>query len=189
MSRSFSALDISRQVIASHIHEGDICIDATAGRGNDTVFMAELAGETGHVIAFDIQEDAVNSTRELLEAHGYSHRADVLMEGHQNMKSYAEPGSVSCITFNLGWLPMGDHSIHTNADTSIEALSQSLELLKVGGLISLIVYYGRDTGFEEKSAVMDFVKSIDSRRFTVITAEFSNRPNCPPIPIFITRDE
>ena len=189
MSRSFSALDISRQIIASHIHEGDICIDATAGRGNDTLFMAELAGETGQVIAFDIQEDAVNSTRRLLEEHGLSHRAKVLREGHQNMKNYAEPGSVSCITFNLGWLPMGDHSIHTNPDTSIEALSQSLELLKKGGLISLIIYYGRDTGFDEKNAVLEYIRTIDSRKYTVITAEFSNRPNCPPIPVFITRDE
>ena len=52
----------------------------------------------------------------------------------------------------------------------------------------MILYYGRDTGFEEKDARLEFVKTIDSDEYTVITAEFSNRPNCPPIPIFIIRE-
>ena len=64
---SFSALDIISKVIREHVKEGDLCIDATAGRGNDTAMLCELVGPSGKVIAFDIQEDAVRSTRELLE--------------------------------------------------------------------------------------------------------------------------
>lgn len=189
MRKSFSALDISRRVILSCVKEGDICIDATAGRGNDTVFMAELAGKSGRVTALDIQQEAVDSTAALINERGFSDRAAVYLDSHENIDKYAEPLSVSCITFNLGWLPGGDHSVHTNKDSSIEALKKSMGLLKVGGVISLIIYYGRDTGFEEKEAVLEFVKKIDSRQFSVVTAEFSNRPNCPPIPVFIIRDE
>lgn len=188
MRKKFSALEISKQAIAARVNEGDICIDATAGRGNDTAFLCELAGESGRVIAFDIQQDAIDSTNALLAEEGLTNRAQVIHGSHADMDKYAESGTVSCITFNFGWLPGGCHQIHTEKDTSIEAVKKALTLLKPGGLISMILYYGRDTGFEEKEALMEFVKTIDSSEYSVITAEFSNRPNCPPIPIFIFRE-
>lgn len=188
MRKKFSALEISKAVIARRVKEGDLCIDATAGRGNDTAFLAELSGETGRVIAFDIQQQAVDSTRLLLREKGLENRVRVHLESHENMDRYAEAGTVSCITFNFGWLPGGDHTVHTETPSSIAAVKKALALLRPGGLISMILYYGRDTGFEEKNALLEFVKTVDSGEFTVITAEFSNRPNCPPIPIFILRE-
>lgn len=188
MRKTFNALDISKGVITSRVSEGDICIDATAGRGNDTAFLCELVGESGKVTAFDIQSDAIESTRKLLEEKGLSDRAELILGSHTKMDKYADEGTVSCITFNFGWLPGGDHTVHTNKDTSLEAVKKALRLIKKGGLISMILYYGRDTGFEEKDALLEFVKTIDSDEYTVITAEFSNRPNCPPIPIFIIRE-
>lgn len=184
--KSFSALDISRQIISKAVHSGSICIDATMGRGNDTAFMCELAGESGRVIAFDIQQEALDSTKELLDKKGL--HAELHLESHENMGKYAGQSTVDCITFNLGWLPKGDHTIHTNAASTIAALDTALGLISPRGVISLIIYYGRDTGFEEKAAVEEYLRSIDSVRFTVITAEFSNRPNCPPIPVFIFRN-
>lgn len=71
MRKTFNALDISRKVIASRVHEGDICIDATAGRGNDTAYLCGLAGESGKIIAFDIQQEAIDSTAKLLEEKGF----------------------------------------------------------------------------------------------------------------------
>ncbi len=188
MRKTFNALDISKGVIISRVSEGDICIDATAGRGNDTAFLCDLVGESGKVTAFDIQSDAIESTRKLLCEKGLSGRAELVLDSHINMDKYADEGTVSCITFNFGWLPGGDHTVHTNKDTSLEAVKKALRLIKKGGLISMILYYGRDTGFEEKVALLEFVKTIDSDEYTVITAEFSNRPNCPPIPIFIIRE-
>ena len=105
------------------------------------------------------------------------------------MEKYADKGTVSCITFNFGWLPGGDHKIHTLKETSIEAIKQALELIKDGGLISMILYYGRDTGFEEKDAILEYLPTIDSEKYTVLEMPFVNRPNCPPIPIIIFRDE
>ena len=130
----------------------------------------------------------ISSTAKLLEEKGLSSRAELILGSHTQMDSYAEEGTVSCITFNFGWLPGGDHTVHTMKDTSIEAVKKALRLLKQGGLISMILYYGRDTGFEEKEALLEFVKTIDSAEYSVITVDFSNRPNCPPIPIFILRE-
>lgn len=187
--KSFSALDIIKRVISENVREGDICIDATAGRGNDTLFMAQLVGESGHVTAFDIQQDAVDSTKKLLEENGVSHRADVLLKSHSEMDALFDEGSVSCIAFNFGWLPKGDHSVSTKKETSIEAIEKGLRLLKKDGIMTLIIYYGRDTGFEERDAILEYLPTIDSEKYTVLEMPFVNRPNCPPIPIIIMRDE
>ena len=186
--KHFSALNIIHRVIKEKVQPGDVCIDATAGRGNDTLLLAQLVGESGHVTAFDIQQDAVDSTKALLAANGMSERADVLLKSHSEMGELFEENSVSCITFNFGWLPKGDHNIFTSKSTSIPAIEQGLRLLKSGGVMTLIIYYGRETGFEERDALLEYLPTIDSSRFTVIEMPFVNRPNCPPIPIIILKD-
>ena len=185
---SFSALDIIKRVIDESVKEGDICIDATAGRGNDTLHLCTLVGDSGHVTAFDIQQDAVDSTKALLEENGVAHRADVLLRSHSEMDALFDEGTVSFITFNFGWLPKGDHNIFTQKETSIEAIEKGLKLLKSGGIMSLIIYYGRETGFEERDALLEYLPTIDSRQYTVVEMPFVNRPNCPPIPIIIIKD-
>lgn len=186
--KHFSALNIIHRIIQEKVQPGDICIDATAGRGNDTLFLAKLVGENGHVTAFDIQQAAVDSTRELLAANGMSQRADVLLKSHSEMDEECGEGTVSCIMFNFGWLPKGDHNIFTNKSTSIPAIEKGLKLLKGGGIMTLIIYYGRETGFEERDALLEYLPTIDSSRYTVIEMPFVNRPNCPPIPIVILKD-
>ncbi len=57
--------------------------------------------------------------------------------------------------------------------------------MKENGIISLCIYYGGDTGFEEKDALIRYLHTIDSKLFTVLITEFANRPNNPPIPVFI----
>lgn len=185
--RSFSALDIVRPFIESHVREGDFCIDATAGRGNDTLLLCRLVGENGRVAAFDIQPEAIESTRALLEENGVLSRAALYLEGHENMALHAEEGTVSCITFNFGWLPGGDHSINTRAETSISAIEQGLRLLRDDGVMSLCIYYGRDTGFAERDALLSYLETIDSTKYTVIVSRFVNRGGCPPIPVFILK--
>lgn len=181
----FSALQIVHRALREHIRAGDLCIDATAGRGRDTLFLAELAGETGRVLAFDIQQAALDSTAELLAAHGMTERVTLLHESHSRMADYAEPGSVSCIMFNFGWLPGGDHHIFTKPETSIQAVKAGLELLREDGILSLILYYGRETGFAERDALLAYLPTIDSSRFTVLEMPFVNRTGCPPIPVLI----
>ncbi|MGN1109678.1 MAG: class I SAM-dependent methyltransferase [Oscillospiraceae bacterium] len=186
--KHFSALNIIHRIIKEKVQPGDICIDATAGRGNDTLLLAQLVGESGHVTAFDIQQDAVDSTKALLAANGMTERTDVLLKSHSEMGEMFEENTVSCITFNFGWLPKGDHNIFTSKSTSIPAIEQGLKLLKSGGIMTLIIYYGRETGFEERDALLEYLPTIDSSRFTVIEMPFVNRPNCPPIPIIILKD-
>ena len=139
------------------------------------------------MLAFDIQQAAVDSTRALLAEKGFSDIAQVYLDSHSNMAQYAQEGSVDCITFNFGYLPGGDHKVFTTPATSIPAIEQGLRLLKPNGLMSLCVYYGGDSGFEEKDALMEYFRTIDSKQYTVLITEFANRPNNPPIPVFILK--
>ncbi len=184
--RQLSVLEITHRVLREHIQAGDICIDATAGRGFDTVLLCELAGENGTVLAFDIQEDAIASTKALLDSKGY--KAELHLDSHANLRQYAKDGTVSAIVFNFGWLPKGSHEIFTHADSSIAALNASLALLKVGGLLSLCVYYGGANGYSERDALLDYIAALDSRYYTVLQCRFPNRTGDPPFAVLITKD-
>ncbi len=183
-----NGLDVSHKIISEHVSAGAFCIDATAGRGKDTLFLAKLTGHSGRVLAFDIQQDAVDLTRVLIHENGFDDMTEVFLDSHSNMAAYAEPGTVDCIVFNFGWLPGGDHNIFTRKETSIAAMSAGLELLKPGGLMSLTVYYGRNNGYEERDAILGFLRGLDDQLYTVIVMDFVNRINDPPFPVVILKE-
>ncbi|MDD7418457.1 class I SAM-dependent methyltransferase [uncultured Blautia sp.] len=173
--------------IRNQVQDGDLCIDATMGNGNDTLLLSRLCGSTGKVLAFDIQEQALNATRERLDTANAPDNYTLLLESHANMAQYAEPGSVNCIVFNFGYLPGGNHALATRGETSVQALSQALILLKKGGMISLCIYSGGDSGFEERDQILAWLKQLDSHKYLVIKSEYYNRPNHPPIPVLVIK--
>lgn len=173
--------------IKDQVQPGDICIDATMGNGNDTQLLSELAGPEGKVIAFDIQSQALTKTKERLERAKTPANYQLHLESHTHMADYAAPATVSCITFNFGYLPGGDHTMCTHAETSITAIKTGLNLLKKGGILSLCIYSGGDTGFEERDAILSYLKTLDSQNYLVIQSEYLNRPNNPPIPALVIR--
>ena len=60
-------LELHKYFILNHLREGDVAVDFTMGNGHDTEFLCRTVGETGRVYAFDIQAQAVESTRRNLE--------------------------------------------------------------------------------------------------------------------------
>lgn len=173
--------------VKEQVKEGDLCIDATMGNGHDTELLCQLVGEQGRVIAFDVQEMALRNTRERLEKTGCPKNYELVLRSHEQMDRYAADGSVSCITFNLGYLPGGDHEKATRADSSIRAIDTGLRLLKKQGLMTVCIYSGGDSGFEERDRVTGFLKGLDPKQYLVILSEYLNRPNHPPIPALIVK--
>jgi predicted methyltransferase len=173
--------------IREQVQEGDFCIDATMGNGNDTLLLSQLCGETGKVFAFDIQEMAVQNTRDRLIRENAPANYELILESHEKMDTYAGRETVSCIVFNFGYLPGGDHALATKGATSIVALEKALILLKKGGMVSLCIYSGGDSGFEERDAILSWLKNLDSRRYLVIRSDYYNRPKNPPIPVMIIK--
>ena len=181
-----NTLGLVHEFLRRHVKEGDFCIDATAGRGRDTALLCRLTGERGAVLAFDIQREAVEETRALLEREGLSAR--VVQDSHANMERYAQPESVDCVVFNFGRLPGGDPAIFTLADSSVAAIDAGLRLLRPGGVMAIALYYGKENGYEERDAVLAHLASIDARAYTVLCCQWSNRRGEPPMPIFIWKE-
>ncbi len=177
---------ITEYFINNFVHPGDTAVDATMGNGNDTLKLCKAVGCGGKVFAFDIQKTAMESTKEKLIKENFSN-AQLILDSHSHMDKYIEE-KVSCVIFNLGYLPGGDHSVCTKGDTSIEAIEKSLSLISDRGFVSVTVYYGKNSGTEEKDAVMEYLKTIDHKKYTVTVHNFFNRPNNPPITVIITKN-
>ncbi len=183
-----NTLSAAHKFIRENVRPGDICIDATMGKGRDTALLCELVGEDGRVLAFDIQQAALDATAQHLDSLGLSGRAQLLLDSHANMQNYAEAGTVSLIDFNLGWLPGGDHSIFTHAPSTIAAIEQGLRLLREGGVMSICVYYGGESGYEERDTLLPWLETIDDRKYTVVISRFANRRGDVPINVFIYKE-
>lgn len=72
---------------------GDICIDATMGNGYDTELLCRLVGPTGKVLAFDIQNTALQNTEKRLRKSGVPDNYRLILDSHSHMKQYANAGS------------------------------------------------------------------------------------------------
>lgn len=181
-----NTLSMIHKFLTRYVNPGAFCIDATAGKGRDTALLCRLAGPAGRVLAFDIQEEAVSQTRALLEAGGL--HADVILDSHANMERYADAGTVDCVVFNFGRLPGGDPHIFTQADSSVAAIGAGLRLLRPGGVMAIALYYGKENGYGEKAAVLEYLKTLDGGTFSVLCCEWANRRGDPPMPIFIWKE-
>lgn len=53
--------------------------------------------------------------------------------------------------------------------------------------MSLCIYSGGDTGFEERDTLLSFLKALDSRKYLVVLSSYYNRPNHPPIPVLVRK--
>lgn len=178
--------DINKLYLEKVINKGDIVVDATMGNGYDTKYLAEKVGEEGFVYSFDIQETALKSTKKRLDKENLSDRVKLILDGHENMDKYVE-GEVSCVLFNLGYLPRADHNIITKPETTIKSIKHSLNLLKPHGVISIAIYTGHEGGMEEKNSVYEFVKNLDQNEFNVLESGFINQINNPPQLVLIEK--
>ena len=79
-----NALKLCHAFWRERLRPGMTCVDATAGRGRDAEVLCRLIGETGHLYAFDIQADAIESTRQRLTEAGLMGRATLIHASHQN---------------------------------------------------------------------------------------------------------
>ena len=139
---------------------GDTVVDATAGNGHDTVFLARLAGPSGHVHAFDVQEEAIRSTRERLEAAGLFTSAIHLHPASHDRLAELVSGPVKAIVFNLGYLPGGDKKTVTRTGSTLAALEQAAALAAPNGLLSVMCYPGHEGGDTEAEAVEAFLSRL-----------------------------
>jgi|TARA_E500000178_G_scaffold58589_1_gene55138 16S rRNA C1402 N4-methylase RsmH len=170
-------------ILINHLKEGDQAIDATAGNGYDTLFLAEQVGPSGKVIAIDIQDCAIQSTQEKLDSAGLIDRVRLVSEDHSTgLRKLItnNVGKIAAITFNLGYLPGSDKSIQTRPESTEEALTASIQLLTIGGYLCVIAYRGHSEGSAEAESVEAFMRKSQKEGHAVDCYEVESS-NSPPI--------
>ena len=173
-------------VTLMYIRPGDTVVDATCGTGRDTVALARAVGDEGRVYAFDIQKNAHLMTEARLKSHGITNVHPV-MQSFVSMSELIPESSAAAVVFNLGYLPGGDHSITTTADTTLEGLECALRTIRTGGIVTVVMYDGHEEGAEEKAAVLAWAEALDQSRYHVAYVSLLNQKNHPPEILWITK--
>ena len=68
------------------------------------------------------------------------------------------------------------------------AIGAGLRLLKPGGVMAIALYYGKENGYRERDAILQYLQTIDDRMYSVLCCEWSNRRGEPPMPIFLWKE-
>lgn len=175
-----------RLIMGSCLQSGDLAVDATAGRGRDTLFLAECVGESGLVHAFDIQAGALAETEAGLAKRGWGKRAILHLLDHARMAEVVE-NPVSAVIFNLGYLPGSDQRVKTETVSTLQALRAALGLLKVQGLLAVTLYRAHPGGEKEATAVEKYLSGLPAKEFSVLKGGYINQISTAPYWILVEK--
>ena len=172
-------MGLQKRFILEHLGEGGVAVDFTMGNGNDTLFLSKTVGESGRVYAFDIQEDALISTREHLEKEGAPENYTLICASHHRVREFVhEP--INAGMFNLGYLPRsGKKAVTTMRETTMPAVEAAIEMLTPDGVIIIAIYPGHEEGALEGEMLREYFKTTS--RFQLCPSEFRilNSPTSP----------
>lgn len=183
-----TAVRLVQDYLAAHLPHAALCIDATCGNGGDTAFLCRLVGPEGRVLGFDIQPEAIASTRKHLEQLGVpAARYELHCQSHADLLQVVQPGTADAVMFNFGWLPGADHAVFSTAQSSIPALQAALEAVRPGGVVSAILYSGQVIGTDEKQTVLEYLRALPLKSFTVLVCDFANWAETAPLPCIILK--
>lgn len=171
--------ELAMQQVTAVLRPGDCAVDATAGNGIDTLFLAGRVGPGGHVYAFDIQAEALARTMEKLRSEKLQDRVTLIRAGHEHIYDHVS-SPVSAAMFNLGYLPGGDHRIITHPRTTVTAVGKALELLRPGGIVTVAIYPGHHGGREEKDTLLQYCAGLCAGGYRVVHSAVMNIKKSPP---------
>ncbi len=175
-----TAVRWSHALLAPRLHAGDAVVDATAGNGHDTLFLAQRVLPGGRVFVFDVQARALERTKSQIKEHD---AVTLIHAGHERMEEFLPPelrGGIRAFMFNLGWLPGSDKSCITRTDTTLTALRSAIDWLAEGGMITIVCYPGHDGGNAEALAVEQWASQLPADSFETQKLAFLNLKGAPP---------
>ncbi len=175
-------------ILADIVSPGDTVVDATCGNGHDSLFLASLIGAEGRLISMDVQDGAVAATSAGLASGSIVPRYQVILTSHERLSEVVDQdGKVSAVVFNLGYLPGGDKSLITRAESTVNGLMQATELIRPSGAVLVTVYAGHDGGRDEAEAVDQFISSLNPKRFSIARHQWLSRSSKSPYVLIIQR--
>ncbi|PSL44510.1 putative rRNA methylase [Salsuginibacillus halophilus] len=179
----YQILPFVRHLLSQHLLSGDTALDATAGKGHDTVFLADLVKPKGRVHSFDVQEAAIEATRKRAVDHEVLENIELHAVSHADMVRKLGPTELTKVraaVFNLGYMPGSDKSIVTSSDSTIAALKQLLAHTKKETLILIVVYHGHPEGALERDELLNYVENLHQEEVHVARYGYINQRNNPP---------
>lgn len=185
------AIPFAHAVLRDHLAPGDLTLDATAGNGHDSLFLASLTSPGGTVFAFDIQPAAISSTRTLLNQHAIPPESvELFCASHDTFPALLPPsirGHLAAAIFNLGYLPGSDKSCVTSPNSTLAAISSALDWLRPGGLLVAVLYPGHPGGLEESTAVRALASALPRQSAHAVELKALNTATPAPSTIVIRK--
>lgn len=172
-----SALNLAKFIMENGEYE--VTLDATVGNGYDTKILSERSKK---VYAFDLQEEAIMSTKEKNDFKNVI----FIHDNHKNIATYI-PEKLDLVVFNLGYLPGGDKSIVTQVESTLCAVKSAMDLLKNGAKILITSYSGHLGGEEEQAELIKFINTVDSKIYYTFLFTHVNGKNSPAKLIIIEK--
>jgi predicted methyltransferase len=183
-------LSFAGTLLEKAVNPGDMTVDGTIGNGYDTLKLANLVGENGHVFGFDIQETAILNSKARIQEYHLEDRVTLFQKGHEYIQEIIPVeyhNKITTAIFNLGYLPGGNKSIVTQPETTITAIEQLLDIMPPEGIIIIVIYHGHPGGDIERDLLLQYVKNIDQKKADVLQYHFINQANHPPFIIAIEK--
>ncbi|BAK81091.1 tRNA (mnm(5)s(2)U34)-methyltransferase [Candidatus Arthromitus sp. SFB-rat-Yit] len=167
----YKITDTAKKLLFENVKVKNISVDFTLGRGNDTLFLSE---NFNYVYSFDLQKECINDFK-LKNIKN----VELILDSHENVDKYLE--EFDCGMYNLGYLPASDKKIITNVESTLISLRKSVDILNVGGFISVVLYVGHDQGRVESREVLKFCCDLDNKKFNVAYLNLLNKNNPPSL--------
>lgn len=178
-----NAVAFSHDILHSVLNSNSVVADLTCGNGFDSLFLSEIGTR---VIAMDVQQAAIENTRNLLTKQGFSNFT-LICDTHTKLFEYVDPAEIDGYVMNLGYLPKGDKTIQTCWQSTREVVEKILSHMKINAVLSICVYPGHEKGKKEAEGLDDLIADLDQKKYEVMKVTFPNQKNDPPYWIGIKR--
>lgn len=162
---------------------GDCVVDATCGNGKDCLVLARLLQGKGKVVAYDVQQEALDRAKHLC-ATSLSEEEYKIIEFKKQSHEYINEVGARLFHYNLGYLPRGDKCITTLKATTVVSIQKALTLVADRGVITVVCYPGHREGEKEMIALETLGKELDAQRWEVGTFYVMNRNKAPRLLVF-----
>lgn len=172
-----NVLNLIKAAILPALEKARVLVDATAGNGYDTLFLAEHTSDKSKIYAFDIQEAALDSTRQRTAA--YADRIEYVLRSHEELEEVVAE-DIDLAIFNLGYLPGQEHEVTTKKESTLLAVQQVLGKLSLNGVCVIVAYPGHEAGGQEAALLEDFLVSLAKKDYTVGCYRLVNHAKTAP---------
>ncbi len=208
--------DLALAMCEKYIQKDGLAVDCTCGNGKDTLWLAKRCKRVmafdiqksaidntqallhaENITCFNlVKEDSPACVSELMRDGVYlvqdshEHLAEYLSSGYLQVSDngLVEALDAPCvIIFNLGFLPGGDKNVTTKVESSVNAIKKALDVLDIGGLLSVTMYPGHSEGRAEQDAVLEWAKGLDSGKYHCVFANMLNQSDRAPQVLWITK--